>query len=65
MAEDKKNKALTLFKKGLANVESGDENRRIKGLKTIQQAADMGLQEAIDWIDDYTYDDNAEVQGNS
>ncbi|MCR5078958.1 MAG: hypothetical protein K6B65_03440 [Bacilli bacterium] len=65
MANDKMRKAEEIYRKGIEHFESGDEDRRIKGLKLIQKAAEMGLEEAVDWVDDYSFDDDAGVQGES
>ncbi|MBQ7243890.1 MAG: hypothetical protein IJS52_06770 [Bacilli bacterium] len=58
--------AETLFRKGLALFNGdGVEKDEQEGAYLISLAAKKGHAEAKDWIDDYTFDDNAGVQGAS
>ena len=67
MAEPKKKKTpAELFAQGLALYEGdGVKQNQRKGLLLIAEAARLGDPEAKDWVDDYTFDDDAYVQGNS
>lgn len=59
-------KAEKLFREGLALFEGdGVEKDERGGASLIAEAAELGLQEAQDWIDDYTFDDDAGTQGVS
>ena len=58
--------AETLFRKGLALFNGdGVEKDEQEGAYLIAEAAKLGCKEAQDWIDDYTFDDDACVQGES
>lgn len=69
MATTKKNntsKADSLFQRGLDIFEGkGCKKDERKGALLIAEAAELGNKEAQDWIDDYCYDDDALVQGES
>lgn len=53
--------ANTLYQKGLALFETDPQ----EGAYLISLAAEKGHAEAKDWIDDYTFDDDACVQGEA
>ena len=56
----------TLYREGLALFEgNGVEKDEQEGAYLISLAAQKGHPEAKDWIDDYTFDDDALVQGES
>ena len=59
-------KAEELFRKGLALFEGdGVEKDEQEGARLIYLAAKAGHPEAKDWIDDYTFDDDAMGQGEA
>ena len=59
-------KAAELYRRGLALYEGdGVEQDEQEGAYLIYQAAELGNKEAKDWIDDYTFDDDAGVQADS
>ena len=59
-------KAEELFRKGLALFEGdGVEKDEQEGAALIAEAAKLGHKEAQDWVDDYTFDDDAFVQGEA
>ena len=62
----KKADAEELYRRGLALFEgNGVEKDEQEGAYLIAEAAKLGCKEAQDWIDDYTFDDDACVQGES
>ncbi|MBO4541306.1 MAG: SEL1-like repeat protein [Bacilli bacterium] len=62
----KKKDAAELYRRGLALFEGdGVEKDEQEGAYLISEAAKLGCEEAQDWIDDYTFDDDALVQGES
>lgn len=62
----KKADAEELYRRGLALFEgNGVEKDEQEGAYLIAEAAKLGHEEAQDWIDDYTFDDDACVQGES
>ena len=62
----KKADSEELYRRGLALFEgNGVEKDEQEGAYLISLAAEKGHAEAKDWIDDYTFDDNAGVQGVS
>ena len=59
-------KAEKLFRRGLALFEGdGVAQDQQEGAALIAEAAKLGHEEAQDWIDDYTFDDDAYTQGVS
>lgn len=62
----KAEKAAALYRKGLALYEGdGVKKDEFRGAQMIAEAAELGDPEAKDWIDDYGFDDNAQVQGEA
>ncbi len=64
--DPKKKDAEKLYCRGLALFEgNGVEKDEQEGAYLISEAAKLGCKEAQDWIDDYTFDDDAYTQGVS
>ena len=59
-------KAADLYRRGLALYDGdGVEKDEQEGAYLISEAAELGNKDAQDWIDDYTFDDDAGVQSHS
>lgn len=58
--------AEALYREGLRLFEGdGVEKDEQEGARLIAEAAELGNEDAQYWIDDYTFDDDAGVQGAS
>ncbi len=61
MKDAPKSSARKLYEEGLALFEKDQQ----AGAALIAKAAELGDPEAQDWIDDWTFDDDANTQGAS
>ncbi len=58
--------AKKLYEEAIKTLEGNPTpKQRQTAIAKIQKAADLGLPEAMDWIDDYGFDDDAFVQAES
>ncbi|MCR4561765.1 MAG: hypothetical protein K5694_00960 [Bacilli bacterium] len=61
----KEAEARRMFEKALRYLKDGGDSMRSNALTMIQEAADMGLEDAKDWIDDNFYSDDGSSDAES